>query len=192
MLPVPRDVLAWARPDQLPGKNGKPAEHSLLSMPPPPAGAMRRVVIDVGASTGIFTALSASRGYDVIAIEPLADQAARVAISAEASGARLPLSANEAIARASTRQAAALTDARLATSAPQAATLWSEDQALLHDALSASSISSSSPAGIYSSSSLSDWLMVGAQAEDGLGSSQTDAVEGPAPHTVAQVLRGEA
>lgn len=72
MLPIPKNVLAWAAPRGLGGPS-QGSVRSILAAPAPPAGAMRRVVIDIGSSSGIFTALAIARGYDVISVEPLAD-----------------------------------------------------------------------------------------------------------------------
>jgi len=50
------------------------------------AGRRRRVMIDVGASTGFFSLLAAARGYDVVALEPVREQAVRILASAEGNG----------------------------------------------------------------------------------------------------------
>ncbi|KAA0162534.1 hypothetical protein FNF27_08050 [Cafeteria roenbergensis] len=108
-----------------------------IRRPDSPAGRSRRVVIDIGASTGFFSILAAVRGYDVIAVEPVVEQAARIAASARANGcpvASPPASgpkASAADARAALLQAAAdWSAARAAAAAAEAAAVSARAPAL--------------------------------------------------------------
>jgi hypothetical protein len=107
----------------------------------------RLVFLDVGASTGFFSLLAATRGYDVVAVEPVLGQAARIVESARALGlgvvedpieSRSDTSAAEASLRKAAdrwkaaRKAAQLAEAAQVTSRSRAITLGVQpEQALI-------------------------------------------------------------